>query len=110
VSIHDEVAFIVPEKQATMFAAAFQIAHMLSWARFHAGCGVPDLPLSRAFFSAVAVDDRLRKSPYESTVTPSNPKGADEPNGTEYTIQDMEEQGILKKLATRLDLIQKGMI
>jgi DNA polymerase gamma 1 len=110
VSIHDEVAFIVPEKQAKLFAACFQMAHVLSWARFHAGCGVNDLPLSRAFFSAVAVDDRLRKSPYESTVTPSNPQGVDEPNGEEYTINDLAEDGTLKKLATRLELISKGMI
>jgi len=110
VSIHDEVAFIVPDKQAKAFAAAFQIAHAMSWARFHAGCGVPELPLSRAFFSGVAVDHRLRKSPYESTVTPSNPQGSEEPNGVEYTIQDLADNGTLKKLQTRLNLIQKGML
>ena len=110
VSIHDEVAFIVPDKQAKVFAAAFQIAHAMSWARFHAGCGVPELPLSRAFFSGVAVDHRLRKSPYESTVTPSNPQGSEEPNGDEYTIQDLADDGTLKKLTTRLQLIQKGAL
>jgi len=110
VSIHDEVAFVVPEKQAKIFAAAFQIAHAISWARFQAGCGVPELPLSRAFFSGVAIDYRLRKSPFESTVTPSNPQGADEPNGEEYTIKDFAEDGTLNKLATRLKLIQEGKL
>ncbi|MFZ9244483.1 MAG: DNA polymerase, partial [Burkholderiaceae bacterium] len=75
VSIHDELSWMVPEKSAKLFAGLFQIAHVISWARFHAGCGVNDLPLSRAFFSAVSIDNRIRKSPFEKTVTPSNPQG-----------------------------------
>ena len=80
-SIHDETWFMVPEKYAEQFAVVFQMAHLYSWARFQAACGMADVPLSRAFFSGVAIDDRLRKSPNECTVTPSNPNGSDEPDG-----------------------------
>ena len=83
VSIHDELSWFVPEKHAKMFAGVFQMAHACAWARFHAGCGINDLPLSRAFFSAVAVDDRIRKSPFEDTSTPSNPEGKSENDGVE---------------------------
>jgi DNA polymerase gamma 1 len=110
VSIHDELSWFVPEKYAKLFAGVFQMAHMMSWARFHAGCGLCDLPLSRAFFSAVSVDDRIRKSPFEDTTTPSNPEGKSEAQGEEFTINDLAKDGTLKKLQTRLELIQKGMI
>ena len=109
-SIHDETWFMVPEKYAEQFAVVFQMAHLYSWARFQAACGMPDLPLSRAFFSGVAIDDRLRKSPNECTVTPSNPSGKDEPDGTEYSMSKMAELGWIKKLEKRKMLIDKGMV
>jgi DNA polymerase gamma 1 len=110
VSIHDELSWFVPEKHAKLFAGIFQMAHLYSWARFHAGCGLNDLPLARAFFSTVAIDDRIRKSPQEDTTTPSNPQGKTEEAGEEFTIADLFEDGTLKKLQTRLDLIQKGAL
>ena len=110
VSIHDELSWFVPDKYAKSFAGVFQIGHALAWARFQAGCGINDLPLSRAFFSGVAIDNRIRKSPYEDTTTPSNPEGKNEPSGEEYTINDLANDGTLKKLQTRLNLIQQGMI
>ena len=109
-SIHDETWFMVPEKYAQHFAVAFQMAHLYSWARFQDACGMPDLPLSRAFFSGVAIDDRLRKSPTECTVTPSNPDGNEEVNGEEYSMKKMAELGWVDKLAKRLKLIDKGLL
>jgi len=109
-SIHDEVWWMVPEKYAEQFAVVFQMAHLYSWARFQAGCNMADLPLSRAFFSGVAIDDRLRKSPDECTVTPSNPDGKDEPNGSEYSMKKMAELGWVDKLAKRKLLIDKGLV
>ena len=109
-SIHDETWFMVPEKYAQHFAVAFQMAHLYSWARFQDACGMPDLPLSRAFFSGVAIDDRLRKSPTECTVTPSNPDGKEEVNGEEYSMKKMAELGWVDKLAKRLKLIDKGLL
>jgi len=109
-SIHDETWFMVPEKYAEVFSVTFQMAHLYSWARFQAGVGINDVPLSRAFFSSVAIDDRLRKSPGECTVTPSNPDGTEEPNGSEYSMLQMAENGWVKKLKTRIDLIERGLL
>ena len=109
-SIHDETWFMVPEKYAEQFAVAFQMAHLYSWARFQTACGMSDVPLSRAFFSGVAIDDRLRKSTSECTVTPSNPSGGEEPDGQEYSMKAMADLGWVDKLAKRKILVDKGMI
>jgi DNA polymerase gamma 1 len=109
-SIHDEVWFMVPEKYAEQFAVLFQIAHLYTWSLFHDAVGIPELPLSRAFFSSVAIDNRIRKSPRECTVTPSNPGGANEPNGVEYSMRELAEIGAVDKLATRFNAVQKGLI
>ena len=101
---------MVPEKYAQHFAVVFQMAHLYSWARFQAACGMADVPLSRAFFSGVAIDDRLRKTPTENTVTPSNPGGADEPVGQEYSMKKMAELGWVDKLTKRKLLIDKGVL
>jgi DNA polymerase gamma 1 len=109
-SIHDEIHWMVPEKYAESFAVLFQMAHLYSWARFQASVKMNDVPLSRAFFSSVAIDDRLRKSPYECTVTPSNPDGDKDPNGDEYSMAQMAELGWIKKLKTRADMIARGLL
>lgn len=110
ISIHDELHFMTPTRYAEQFAVMFQIAHMFTWARFQSAVGIPELPLSRAFFSTVAIDDRLRKSPRECTVTPSNPGGGSEENGVEYSLSELAEIGAVKKLTTRLKAIQGGLI
>jgi len=109
-SIHDEIWFMTPEKYAEQFAVLFQIAHMYTWSLFHSELGIPDLPLSRAFFSSVAIDQRLRKSPQEKTVTISNPKGEVEPPGVEYSMRELSEIGAVQKLTTRYNAINKGLI
>lgn len=110
ISIHDEVWFITPEKYAEQFAVLFQIAHLYTWALFHYAIGIPDLPLSRAFFSSVAIDDRIRKTPKECTVSPSNPDGGKEPEGVEYSINQLGDIGAIKRLSVRYDAIKKGLI
>jgi hypothetical protein len=72
--------------------------------------GIPELPLSRAFFSSVAIDNRLRKTPTEKTVTVSNPGGANEPSGEEYSMYELAEIGAVQKLTTRYEAIKKGVI
>ena len=109
-SIHDETWFMVPEKYAEHFAVTFQMAHLYSWARFQNACGMPDVPLSRAFFSGVAIDNRLRKSPTEKTVTPSNTSGESEPFGEEFSMKKMAELGWIDRLAKRSKLIDKGIL
>jgi DNA polymerase gamma 1 len=109
-SIHDEVWFMTPEKYAEQFAVVFQIAHMYTWSLFHSQVGIPELPLSRAYFSSVAIDDRVRKSPKECTVTPSNPNGAEEPNGVEHSMSELAEIGAVTKLTTRYNAIKNNLI
>jgi DNA polymerase gamma 1 len=109
-SIHDEIWFMTPERYAEQFAALFQIAHMYTWALFQSSVGIPDLPLSRAYFSSVAIDDRLRKSPKEKTVTLSNSRGENEAPGTEYSMSELSELGAIDKLKKRYDFIQQGVI
>ena len=109
-SIHDEIWFMTPERYAEQFAVLFQIAHMYTWSLFHSAAGIPDLPLSRAYFSSVAIDDRLRKSPKEKTVTLSNPEGKQEPFGVEYSMYELSNMGAINKLANRYTAIQKGVI
>jgi DNA polymerase gamma 1 len=109
-SIHDEIWFQTPERYAEQFAVAFQIAHMYTWALFHSQVGIPDLPLSRAYFSSVAIDDRLRKSPKEKTVTISNPDGDNEPSGTEHSMMELDEIGAITKLTNRYNAMQKGLL
>ena len=109
-SIHDELWWMAPEKYAETFCVVFQMGHLYSWARFQSSVKMCDVPLSRAFFSAVAIDDRLRKSPNECTVTPSNKDGADEPDGSEYSMAQMAENGWVKKLKTRGEMIKRGLL
>jgi DNA polymerase gamma 1 len=109
-SIHDEIWFMTPDKYAEQFAVLFQIAHVYTWSLFHSSVGIPDLPLSRAYFSSVAIDDRIRKSPVEKTVTLSNPDGATEVPGVEYSMSELAEIGAIDKLTTRFNAIQKGLI
>jgi DNA polymerase gamma 1 len=109
-SIHDEIWFQTPEKYAEQFAVLFQIAHMYTWSLFHSAVGMPELPLSRAFFSSVAIDQRLRKSPTEKTVTLSNPGGENEPSGEEYSMRELDEIGAITKLTNRYNAIQKGYV
>lgn len=110
ISIHDEIHWMVPEKYAEIFAVLYQMAHIYTWARFHAALDMHDMPLSRAYFSSVAIDYRIRKSPDQPTVTISNPQGANEPFGEEYTMAQLYDRGAVKKLQTRYELIQKGLI
>jgi DNA polymerase gamma 1 len=109
-SIHDEIWFMTPDRYAEQFAALFQIAHVYTWSLFHSAVGIPELPLSRAFFSSVAIDNRLRKSPTEKTVTLSNSVGENEPSGEEYSMYELAELGAVQKLTTRYEAIQKGVI
>jgi DNA polymerase gamma 1 len=110
ISIHDEIHWMARESHAELWAVAFQIAHLYTWARFQSAVGLPDVPLSRAFFSAVAIDDRIRKTPHENTTTPSNPNGGDEPDGEEFSMRELAERGAVDRLTTRYSMIQRGLL
>lgn len=98
ISIHDELWWMTPERHAEDAAALFQISHLYTWGLFNERLGITDLACNNAFFSGVAIDDRVRKSPDESTVSPSNPQGHLEPDGKEYSAKEMQELNFFKVL------------
>lgn len=74
-SFHDEVRYIVPDKQRYQVALALHVSNLLTRCFCVQRVGMRDLPQSVAFFSSVEVDTVLRKEPTQDCVTPSNPHG-----------------------------------
>ena len=74
-SIHDEVHYLVSEKDQYLVALALQISNLLTRSMFAYQLGMHDLPLSVAFFSSVEIDKVIRKEACDDCVTPSNPNG-----------------------------------
>lgn len=75
ISIHDEVRYLVKSEDRFRAALALQIANLLTRCMFAYKLGMNDLPQSVAFFSAVDIDQCLRKEVVMDCVTPSNPTG-----------------------------------
>ncbi|KAM4826428.1 DNA polymerase subunit gamma-1 [Thomomys bottae] len=75
ISIHDEVRYLVREDDRYRAALALQITNLLTRCMFSYKLGLKDLPQSVAFFSAVDIDQCLRKEVTMDCKTPSNPTG-----------------------------------
>ncbi|XP_072290474.1 DNA polymerase subunit gamma-1 isoform X2 [Eucyclogobius newberryi] len=75
ISIHDEVRYLVRSEDRYRAALALQITNLLTRSVFAHALGMQDLPQSVAFFSAVDIDQCLRKEVTMDCVTPSNPIG-----------------------------------
>ncbi|KAH0620033.1 hypothetical protein JD844_014545 [Phrynosoma platyrhinos] len=75
ISIHDEVRYLVQSEDRYRAALALQITNLLTRCMFSYKLGLQDLPQSVAFFSAVDIDQCLRKEVTMDCVTPSNPTG-----------------------------------
>ncbi|XP_067357780.1 DNA polymerase subunit gamma-1 isoform X2 [Channa argus] len=75
ISIHDEVRYLVRSDDRYRAALALQITNLLTRSMFAHALGMQDLPQSVAFFSAVDIDQCLRKEVTMDCVTPSNPTG-----------------------------------
>lgn len=103
ISIHDEVRYLVCSKDRHRAALALQITNLLTRCMFAHALGLQDLPQSVAFFSAVDIDQCLRKEVHMDCVTPSNPAGLERRYGLSpgealdiYQIMDVTG-GSLKK-------------
>uniref|UniRef100_A0A669DLD1 DNA polymerase subunit gamma-1 n=1 Tax=Oreochromis niloticus TaxID=8128 RepID=A0A669DLD1_ORENI len=82
ISIHDEVRYLVRSEDRYRAALALQITNLLTrCAMFAHALGMQDLPQSVAFFSAVDIDQCLRKEVNMDCVTPSNPTGVERKYG-----------------------------
>ncbi|XP_034390817.1 DNA polymerase subunit gamma-1 [Cyclopterus lumpus] len=75
ISIHDEVRYLVRSEDRYRAALALQVTNLLTRSVFAHALGMQDLPQSVAFFSAVDIDQCLRKEVTMDCVTPSNPTG-----------------------------------
>lgn len=81
ISIHDEVRYLVREEDRYRAALALQITNLLTRCMFAYKLGLNDLPQSVAFFSAVDIDQCLRKEVTMDCKTPSNPTGMERKYG-----------------------------
>ncbi|NWX82359.1 DPOG1 polymerase, partial [Nothoprocta pentlandii] len=103
ISIHDEVRYLVQTQDRYRAALALQITNLLTRCMFAYKLGLQDLPQSVAFFSAVDIDQCLRKEVTMSCVTPSNPTGVEKrygiPQGEALDIYQLLEitKGSLEK-------------
>ncbi|XP_061855317.1 DNA polymerase subunit gamma-1 isoform X1 [Colius striatus] len=103
ISIHDEVRYLVQQQDRYRAALALQITNLLTRCMFAYKLGLQDLPQSVAFFSAVDVDQCLRKEVTMNCVTPSNPTGMEKkygiPQGEALDIYQLMEitKGSLQK-------------
>ncbi|KAJ1726422.1 DNA-directed DNA polymerase gamma mip1, partial [Coemansia biformis] len=61
ISVHDEIRYMVAERDVHRAALALQVANLWVRAMFSSRLGIEDLPQSVAFFSAVDIDHVLRK-------------------------------------------------
>lgn len=73
ISIHDEIRFLVAEKDKYKAAMALQVSNIWTRAIFCEQLGIDDLPQNCAFFSAVDIDRVMRKEVDMDCITPSNP-------------------------------------
>lgn len=73
ISIHDEIRFLVADKDKYRAAMALQVSNIWTRAVFCEQLGIQDLPQNCAFFSAVDFDKLLRKEVDMDCITPSNP-------------------------------------
>ncbi|KNE66245.1 hypothetical protein AMAG_10482 [Allomyces macrogynus ATCC 38327] len=71
-TIHDEIRYLVRDEDKYRAAMALQISNLWTRVMFASRLGFDDLPLSCAFFSAVDVDQYLRKEPTDPCITPTN--------------------------------------
>jgi DNA polymerase gamma 1 len=73
ISVHDELRYMVKEKDKYRAAMALQIANFWTRALFAYNLGMADLPQGVAFFSLVDIDHIFRKEVDMTCVTPSQP-------------------------------------
>jgi len=91
-SVHDEVRYLVRNKDKYKAALALQVANLWTRGMFSAQLGMNDLPQSVAFFSLVDVDHVLRKEVDMDCITPSHPQAI--PAGECVTMQELMQQKV----------------
>lgn len=96
ITVHDEIRYLVREKDKYKAAMALQVSNVWTRAMFSQQMGINDLPQSCAYFSAVDIDHVLRKEVNMDCVTPSHPEKI--PHGESIDIIRLLEKGELSHL------------
>lgn len=72
-TVHDEIRYVVPEKDSLRTSLALQISNLWTRSMFCQQLGLEDIPSSVSYFSLVDIDKVLRKEVDHECVTPSHP-------------------------------------
>lgn len=72
ITVHDEIRYLVKDKDKYRAAMALQVANVWTRAMFSQQMGINDLPQSCAYFSAIDIDHVLRKEVDMDCITPSH--------------------------------------
>ena len=91
ITVHDEIRYLVNEEDKYRGAMALQVANVWTRAMFSQQMGINELPQSCAYFSAVDIDNVLRKEVDMDCVTPSHPEKI--PHGESVTIHQLLDKG-----------------
>jgi DNA polymerase gamma 1 len=73
-TIHDEIRYMVADRDVRLAAYCLQLAHLYTRALFVREMGMDCLPASVAWFPLIDVDHVLRKEVFLSCQTPSQPE------------------------------------
>ncbi|KAK9467116.1 DNA polymerase family A-domain-containing protein [Lipomyces arxii] len=103
ITLHDEMRYLVKDKDAYKVAMALQVSNIWTRAMFCEQLGIHDIPQSCAFFSAVDIDTVIRKEVDVPCVTPSHPNAI--PPGQSLDIAKLLKMTTAKlKPKTEIDL------
>jgi DNA polymerase gamma 1 len=91
ITVHDEIRYLVAEKDKYRAAMALQVANVWTRAMFSQQIGINELPQSCAYFSAVDIDHVLRKEVDMDCITPSNAEAI--PHGESLDIMALLAKG-----------------
>lgn len=100
ITVHDEIRYLVKEKDKYRAAMALQVANVWTRAMFAQQVGINDLPQSCAYFSAIDIDHVLRKEVDMDCITPSHPEAI--PVGESLDIVTLLKKGKAAKLDPKI--------
>ncbi|KAH7555470.1 hypothetical protein BM1_07093 [Bipolaris maydis] len=96
ITVHDEIRYLVKDKDKYKAAMALQVANVWTRAMFAQQMGINELPQSCAYFSAVDIDRVLRKEVDMDCITPSNKEAI--PHGESLDIMALLDKGAEARL------------
>lgn len=100
ITVHDEIRYLVKDKDKYRAAMALQVANVWTRAMFAQQVGINDLPQSCAYFSAIDIDHVLRKEVDMECITPSHATAI--PPGESLDIVALLEKGKAAKLDPKI--------